>query len=66
MRKAEKDYFCEQLEVNKSNMKKSWKVIKHIFSKQDSNIKTINYLVIDNKKIYDKKTISNTFNNLFY
>ena len=65
LRKAERDYFCEQPEVNKSDMKKSWKGIKHILSKQDSNIKTINYLVIDNEKIYDRKTISNTFNNFF-
>ena len=65
LRKAERDYFCDQLEVNKSDMKKSWKVIKHILSEQDSNMKTINYLVVEKKKIYDKKTISNTFNIFF-
>ena len=33
-RKAERDHYSNQLEINKSNMKKSWKIMKTVIGKK--------------------------------
>ena len=36
-RKAERDYYREQFEIHKNDLKKSWKIIKDIIGKEDKH-----------------------------
>lgn len=64
-RKAERDHYSDELEVNKSDMRKSWKIMKSIIGKQDKTIKKVSYFLINNKKIDNEIRIANEFNNYF-
>ena len=61
---AERKYYQEKLLEHKSNIKKSWQVIKLVINKRKSKqiCAKFNY---NGKSIEDKNTISNTFNNFF-
>ena len=61
----EKEYIEEQLELNKTNLPKSWKIIKEIVGKgkpHDSNPIKFN---INGKETCDKHAITNAFNKYF-
>ena len=65
LRNREKEYIEEQLEFNKTNLPKSWKIIKEIVGKgkpHDSNPIKFN---INGKETCDKHTITNAFNKYF-
>ena len=38
-RKAERDNYSNQLEINKSDMKKSWKIMKTVIGKKEKQLK---------------------------
>ena len=65
-RKAERDYYREQFEMHKHDLKKSWKVIKNIIGKEDkSTSKKQTIFLINNQYTTEKQTIANSFNNYF-
>ena len=65
-RKAERNYCKEQFDLHKTDLKRSWNIIKNIISMEDNRCpaKDIVFL-INNKYISDGKIIANTFNNYF-
>ena len=65
LRNRENEYIEEQLELNKTNLPKSWKIIKEIVGKgkpHDSNPIKFN---INGKETCDKHAITNAFNKYF-
>ena len=65
-RKTERNYYTEQFELNKHDIKKSWKVIKHMIGREDGRYSTnqIDFL-IHGQYISNSNTIANNFNNYF-
>ena len=65
-RKAERNNYKEKFDLNKTDLKRSWNIIKNIIGKEDNrrSAKDIVFL-IDNQYISDGKIIANTFNNYF-
>ena len=62
LRNREKEYIEEQLEPNKTNLPKTWKIIKDIIGKgKQYNSKPIKFQ-IDGKETCDKQAITNAFN----
>ena len=60
---AKKSYTCNQVLENKTDRKKTWKIINELRGKSKGSIKPS--LVIDNKKIINRRVISNEFNKYF-
>ena len=65
-RKAERKYYTEQFELNKQDLKKSWKIIKNMIGKEDNRcyMNQIDFL-INGQYISNSNTIANSFNNYF-
>ena len=63
-RKAERNYYTERFDLHKTDLKRSWNIVKNIINKKDNrySAKDIVFL-INNKYISDRKIIANTFNN---
>ena len=58
-------YFGDQLEINKSDLTRTWKVLRVILG-LDSNTSTQNMnLLIDGRLVTDSLDIANGFNNFF-
>ena len=64
-RKAERDHYSNQLEINKSDMKKSWKIMKTVIGNKRKTIKNNAMFNINNKTIDSELQIANEFNNYF-
>ena len=65
-RKAERNYYKEQLEINEHDLRKSWNVIKDIIGKEGKNKQNKSAkFIIDNKTSTDSYEIANHFNNYF-
>ena len=64
LRKREQDYIKEQLDPNKDDMSKSWKVIKEIIGR-GKNTHNSTKFTINGNPTFDKSVISNSFNNYF-
>ena len=62
--KEEKKHIQNLLEINKSNLAKSWKIIKGILNKNQGK-RVQNTFCANGKSITDKKEIAENFNNLF-
>ena len=65
-RKAERKYYTEQFELNKQDLKKSWKIIKNMIGKEDNRcyMNQTDFL-INGQYISNSNTIANSFNNYF-
>ena len=67
MRSADRNHIAEQLELNKQDMRKSWKIIKSIIGKDNNNKKSsmdMNFIV--NGQLSNcPLAITNAFNNYF-
>jgi hypothetical protein len=64
LREAERKYYNTQLEDNKQNVKRSWKILKDIINRKKTN----NYpdsFFINNNKIDDLKKVTKAFNKYF-
>ena len=56
----------EQFELNKHDIKKSWKIIKNMIGMEDGRYSTNQiYFLINGQYISNSNTISNIFNNYF-
>ena len=64
LRKAEKAYYDDIFTENKSNLVKSWKIIKSIINK-NSVSKTTTKFIINNTETDNKLEISESFNNFY-
>ena len=65
MRIAERNYFEEQLELNKQDIRKSWKTIKDIIGKNNNvTNSTMNYF-INGLETNDPQIVSDAFNDYF-
>ena len=64
-RKAEREYYSNQLEINKSDMKKSWNIMKSVIGNKRKSPKKVSTFIINGKKITDEIRIANEFNNYF-
>ena len=64
LHKCEKMYYTNLLEQHKSNLRETWKIIKELLHRQDSNHNVIP-LVINGVTIDDPLMIANNFNNYF-
>ena len=65
-RAAERNYYKEQLELNETDLRKSWSIIKTIIGKEDKlkRMKHIDF-IIDDRLIDDPVIIANHFNDYF-
>ena len=58
-------YYREQLEINKHDLRKSWKILKHIIGKEECSKKHKLEFNINNRVTSDSHSIANHFNNYF-
>ena len=63
--KAEKDHFAKLLEANKSNMKKTWMILKDIINKNRQSRVQSQFKISDGSTISNKQMISEKFNDFF-
>ena len=66
LRAAERQYYQYLLTEHKSNLKKSWQVIKMIINKRKKNNPTCSKFKCNGSVIEDGKVIANKFNDFFY
>ena len=66
IRKAEREYYRQEFEMTKNDLRKSWKVIKNIIDKDQINnqIQTPQFL-FNNRKVSDAVEVANIFNDYF-
>ena len=65
-RKAERDYYNEQFELHKNDLKNSWKIIKEMIGKVDKHrVNKHTTFLINNHYSSDTKIIANHFNEYF-
>ena len=65
MRSSEREYYQTELIASKSNMRKSWDIIKQIINKNGQKSQKLPKILINGKLCEDSKVISETFNNFF-
>ena len=63
--KAEKEYYSQLIEANKSNMKKTWSILKEIINKSKSSKLQSQFRLSDNTLTSDQSVISEKFNDFF-
>jgi exonuclease III len=64
LRKCEKQYYTNLLELHKTNLKMTWKIIKEILHHQGPNLTNVP-LIINGIMIEDPATIANEFNDYY-
>ena len=64
LRQAEKDYYEKIFAENKSNLVKSWKIIKNVINKKSTTNRPCKF-IINNKEIDDKSVIADKFNDFY-
>ena len=64
-RQSERKYYREQLEINEHDLRKSWKILKHIIVKEERSQTRILEFNINNRVTSDSHSIANHFNNYF-
>ena len=65
MRTSERNYYEQQLDLNKQDLKKSWKVIKEIINRTDNTKDSQMEYLVNNKLTNDNDLIVNAFNDYF-
>ena len=65
MRRCEKQYFTELLEISKGNMKETWKILNGLINKKTKGKQISMEFNGDDSKITEDKAIANGFNNFF-
>ena len=64
-RRSERKYYREQLEINEHDLRKSWKILKHIIGKEERSQTRKLEFNINNRVTSDSHSIANHFNNYF-
>ena len=65
LRNIEIDYYSNELEINKYDIKKPWKILRNIVGKNSDKNKQKNIFSINNKIISNSQVIAEEFNNFF-
>ena len=65
MRSAEMRHYQSELTASKSNMKKTWQIIKQILNKNSQKMQKLPKILINGKLCEVSRVISETFNNFF-
>ena len=65
LKAAEKEYFSKQLEQNKSNMKRTWDIIKHVINRNKRKSAQEKFKLSNGEITCDKYVVCNKFNNFF-
>ena len=65
IRQAKIDYYADQFNQSKSNIRHTWSVVKEILNKCKNKREFPNYFVIDDREIKAHTDISNCFNRFF-
>ena len=63
--KAEKDYYAKLLETNKSNMKKTWSILKEVINKKKCSKSETKFKLDNETFTTNKQLISEKFNDFF-
>ena len=61
---AEKDHYATLLDMNKSNLRNSWRILKEVINKKKGSTVSSKFIV-NNSAITDKKSVANGFNTFF-
>ena len=64
LRFAEKDHYATLLDMNKSNLRNSWRILKEVINKKKRSTVSSKFIV-NNSVITDKKSVTNGFNTFF-
>ena len=64
LRFAEKDHYATLLDMNKSNLRNSWRILKEVINKKKRSTVSSKFIV-NNSVITDKKSVANGFNTFF-
>ena len=64
LRFAEKDHYATLLDMNKSNLRNSWGILKEVINKKKRSTVSSKFIV-NNSVITDKKSVANGFNTFF-
>ena len=63
-KESRKNYYSDLIDPDKYNARKTWVVIKEIIgNKRVANVPFSNFIIVKNRKIFEKKEIAETFNN---
>ena len=65
IRETQKNYYENQFQSYKSDIRKTWGIISEILRKKHRNKSSIKSIVIDGKTIKDSQQIAKTFNDFF-
>ena len=65
IREAKKNYYENQFQSFKSDIRKTWGIISEILSKKHRNKNSIKWIVINSKTIKDSQQIAEKFNDFF-
>ena len=63
--KSKIDYYNSRIDMFKNNSKKLWKIYNSLLGKLNNKKETVDYIKIDNIKIYSSKKIADTFSSYF-
>ena len=65
LRNAEIQYYSHQLEMHKTDISKSWKILKNIIGKHSCRSKPTMHFNINNESVSNSTDIAESFNNFF-
>jgi hypothetical protein len=65
IRCAKKLYFEKQLQINKSNLKKTWKILKEAVNKKVQKSSSVDCIVVNGVELTNPSLIAETLNNFF-
>ena len=55
----QRDHFSNQLEINKSDIRKSWKIFKSVIGSIRKSTQTVSNFIINNTRIINEQHIAN-------
>ena len=62
---AKTDYYRNEFDKHSNNIKKTWQTINQILNRDRNNTNFPSYIIMQNKKVYNKEEIANSFNDYF-
>ena len=65
LRKAKKDFYNNLFQINKNNVKETWKGIRKLINVSKKSVTVINKLTENGTNITDPKEMADTINNLY-
>ena len=66
LKKSERQHYSDLLTANKSNIKKTWQIMKNIVNKNKIKKVQSKFKLPDGSETENKTLISNTFNDFFH